>query len=203
MGVTATPPSLLEPLGQFAGKLFREDDALLVDPCLSAPVLNGLVSAGHLLKPAPGVFWRGQETPLGLSPPRAADLILFLYGENSGIGRTGANAVNGVGLSTQVPARESFAVPYPQAINLPRVILVDCSRHIGRIAAGLNFVEVTILEALRSCGSWEYDSGSGCRVLANEIRSGKLVADAARLLSGASSEDTSTLELLASVVELL
>jgi hypothetical protein len=203
MDVPVTTPFSLESLDKFAGRLFREVDALLVDPGLSDPVLNGLVSAGNLLKPAPGVFWRGRETPLGLSPPRAVDLILFLYGENSGIGLSGANAVNGVGLSTQVPARESFAVPYPQAINLPRVILVDCSRRTCRVEAGLSFVEVTILEALRSCSAWEYDSDSGCHVLVSRIRSRGLVVDNERLRRGAGSEDADALALLQGVLALL
>jgi len=109
-----------------------------------------LEAQGALTRVRRGLYWRGTETPLGMAPPRPADVVHKVFGP-TGVGPARTSAALALGLTTQVPRTPSFAVPYP-VDGIPRARLVERTRRTGRRAAKLRGAEVALLEVL---DSWE------------------------------------------------
>jgi hypothetical protein len=110
--------------------------------------LSRRVEAGDLRHVQKGLYWRGQETMLGMAPPAPLELVQELVGV-SGVGPAESSAALALGLSTQHPRREMFAVPTrPPTCADARLALKDRSAREGRRAQKLNSNEVAVLEVL-------------------------------------------------------
>jgi hypothetical protein len=83
-------------------------------------------------------------------PPRSL-ILREILGEGDVIGATSWQAANALGLSTQVPPRELLVVSRRHAPRgLPLVVMGTRAARTCRVVAGLNGLEVTVLEALAS-----------------------------------------------------
>lgn len=181
--------------------LFRASD-LPLHPDLDV-VLETLVTSGDIDRVAPGLYWRGSATRFGRISASARQIVTHLYGPRSGLGSAGLSAVNGLGLSTQVPGHESFAVPHPCGFERWGVRLVDRSHRAARAVERLSFVEVTILEALDDEDWWEYSPTRVYDRLAEVITRCGDEVDLARLERGAATEESATRAHLAGVLSRL
>jgi hypothetical protein len=114
-------------------------------------VLTDLARSGQLRRVRKGLYWRGQRTPLGMSPPPAQALIATLAG-TSGVGPAGLSAAHELRLSTQVPKRQQVAVPERPPADIGHIHFVSRANRRGRVDASLRPIEVALLEALNS---WE------------------------------------------------
>jgi hypothetical protein len=90
------------------------------------------------------------KTPLGMSYPSATSTLEAVYGKASGFGPAHLDAANLLGLTTQVSARPTFAVPYE--VDGLAMRLVSRPRRTGRALNRLSAHEVALLEVL---GDWE------------------------------------------------
>src|SRR5580700_4321999 len=72
--------------------------------------LSRLAEAGELRRVRRGLYWRGTPTRLGMAPPPPERLAGEVVG-GSGTGPGEWSAALALGLSTQVPRRETIAVP--------------------------------------------------------------------------------------------
>src|SRR5438552_1777811 len=79
-------------------------------PDAVAQTLGRLTRAGELRRVRRGLYWRGTPTRLGMAPPSPGRLAEEVVG-GSGTGPAGWSAALALGLSTQVPRRETIAVP--------------------------------------------------------------------------------------------
>ena len=114
--------------------------------------LSRLVEHGELLRVRNGLYWRGSETPLGMSPPNPREVV-SVYAEGLPVGPAGVSAANYLGLTTQVPRLPEYAAP---AI-VPDIDRIRIHRRAGRRAearrlARLAVAEVAFLEVL---DAWE------------------------------------------------
>lgn len=115
-------------------------------------VLTDLTRSGQLRRVRKGLYWRGQKTPLGMSPPPTQALIAALTG-NSGVGPAGLSAAHELRLSTQVPKRQEVAVPERPPADIGHIHFVSRANRRGRVDAALRPIEVALLETL---SSWEH-----------------------------------------------
>ena len=115
-----------------------------------ARTLSRLLNDGELVRVRRGLYWRGMKTPLGMSYPSATATLEAVYGKASGFGPAHLDAANLLGLTTQVGARPTFAVPYE--VDGLGMRLVIRSRRTGRVRSRLTANEVALLEVL---GDWE------------------------------------------------
>ena len=115
-----------------------------------ARTLSRLLNDGELVRVRRGLYWRGMKTPLGMSYPSAMATLEVVYGKASGFGPAHLDAANLLGLTTQVGARPTFAVPYE--VDGLAMRLVIRSRRTGRALNRLTAYEVALLEVL---GDWE------------------------------------------------
>lgn len=114
--------------------------------------LSRLVEHGELLRVRNGLYWRGSETPLGMSPPNPREVVA-LYADGLPTGPAGVSAANYFGLTTQVPRIPEYAAP---AI-VPDIDRIRIHRRSGRRAearrsARLAESEIAFLEVL---DAWE------------------------------------------------
>lgn len=113
-----------------------------------AQALSRLARADELRRVRRGLYWRGAPTPLGMAPP-PSDRFIHEVVNAPGTGPAGWSAGLALGLSTQVPRRETVAVP-GRAPRSPGVI-----RFVSRAASAkrrderLGPTEVALLEVLR------------------------------------------------------
>lgn len=114
--------------------------------------LSRLARAGELRRVRRGLYWRGTPTRLGMAPPpsyRLADEILG----GLGTGPAGWSAALALGLSTQVPRRETIAVPQRAPRNPGAAHFVSRAASTKRRDERLRPVEVALLEVLRD---WDF-----------------------------------------------
>jgi hypothetical protein len=110
--------------------------------------LSRLAAAGDLRHLRNGIYWRGVETPLGMTPARGEQIVCKLTGSRAAVGPAGWSAALELGLSTQHPNREIIAAPRRITGDLPRIEIKDRSRREERRLQRLNRTEVAILEVL-------------------------------------------------------
>ena len=117
----------------------------------SQHLLTDLAVRSELMRVRKGLYWRGVQTPLGMSPPHPDALVRELVG-SSAVGPAGLSAANALRLSTQVPRRAHVAVPAraPESTGLVR--FVSRPTRTARAKARLTPVDVALLETL---GDWE------------------------------------------------
>jgi hypothetical protein len=130
-------------------RFWRVDDFDLPRAAASRE-LSRLVDAGKLRHVRRGLYWRGQQTLLGMSGPSPDKLVMALVGRD-GVGPAEWSAALALGLTTQHPRNSIIAVPTrPPAVE-GRIELKDRRGREGRAANKLNWYEVAILEVL---GDW-------------------------------------------------
>jgi hypothetical protein len=108
--------------------------------------LSRLVAAGELVRVRKGLYWKGPKTRVGMPVPRPFEVALAVASHGSG--PAGLSAAHFLGLTTQVPAIETVAVPGRVPAPLPGVRFV--SRSIERRIARLTVAEVALIEVLRA-----------------------------------------------------
>lgn len=113
-----------------------------------AQTLSRLARAGELRRVRRGLYWRGASTRLGMAPPPPHRLTNEVVG-GPGTGPAGWSAALALGLSTQVPRRETIAVPGRAPRNPGAVHLVSRAASTKRHDERLRPVEVALLEVLR------------------------------------------------------
>ncbi len=158
MGKTQTPanigiaPTIRAGITKGGDRFWRPehfDD--LGNPNAVDQALADLHSAGELRRLRRGLYWRGRRTAFGMSRPPALDIISQITGLTSGFGPSGYSAALALGLSTQVPRNETFAIPMRTPTGLPEGIdVVSRSARRGRLDAKLRPQEVAWLEIAES-----------------------------------------------------
>jgi Family of unknown function (DUF6088) len=124
----------------------------LANPNAVDQALADLHTAGELRRIRRGLYWRGRRTAFGMAPPPATAIIEQITGLTYGIGPSGHSAALALGLSTQVPRVETFALPLRPPTGLPEGIrVVSRSARRGRLDAKLRPKEVAWLEI---AGTW-------------------------------------------------
>lgn len=110
--------------------------------------LSRLARAGELRRVRRGLYWRGAPTRLGMAPPPHGRLAGEVVG-SLGTGPAGWSAALALGLSTQVPRRETIAVPGRAPRNPGAVHFVSRAASTKRRDERLRSAEVGLLEVLR------------------------------------------------------
>ena len=194
-------------------KMEQNTDRLLSlrEVCSLAPVLDetavrealeGLVSSGRIHYPATDLYWCGTMTRLGPVPAQTYVVVMRVYEGVKGVGYAGLDAINRMHLSTQVTAREMYAVPFlVEGINAGALELVDRSDRPARRELG--FFEVTLLEALGERYEWEVRTGPGLARLVQVVGRSGVSLDAASLLRGAGDESEEVKELLGELLRMV
>lgn len=114
--------------------------------------LSRLVRAGELRRVRRGLYWRGAPTRLGMAPPPLDRLADEVAG-GPGTGPAGWSAALSLGLSTQVPRRETVAVPGRAPRDPGAVHFVSRAASTMRRDHRLRPAEVAVLEVLRDWDS--------------------------------------------------
>jgi len=107
--------------------------------------LSRLVAKGDVARVHRGLYWKGPHTPVGMPLPRAFDVGMAIAG--AGAGPASVSAAAYLGLTTQVPAGETIAVP--GRTPTPPAGARFVSRSIERRILALEPTEVAVLEVLR------------------------------------------------------
>ena len=117
------------------------------DPVNTA--LSRLLAEGKLRRVRKGLYWKGTETWLGMSPPSTEEVAIRVGGPGSG--PADVSAAHWLRLTTQVPTRFWTAVPSRAPKGWRWVRFTE--RSSGRRLRGLRPDEVAVMEVLRS-GPW-------------------------------------------------
>jgi hypothetical protein len=113
-----------------------------------AKALSRLAHAGELRRVRRGLYWRGTPTRLGMAPPPPARFVHEVI-DAAGTGPAGWSAGLALGLSTQVPRRETIAVPGRAPRNPGSVRFVSRAASSKRRDERLRPSEIALLEVLR------------------------------------------------------
>ncbi len=108
--------------------------------------LSRLCAAGELLRVRKGLYWKGVVTRLGMTRPRAEEVAIRVGGPGSG--PAGVAAAHWLGLTTQVPATFTTAVPIRAPKSWGSVRFTE--RSLGRRFRDLRPIEIAIVEVLRA-----------------------------------------------------
>lgn len=106
-----------------------------------------LETEGELVRVRKGLYWRGRKTILGMAPPSTAQVLAYLL-EDVTYGPSSYSAANLLGLTSQVPARETVAVTGRPPRDLDAVRFTQRSGRRGRNRQRLNAAEIAVLEVL-------------------------------------------------------
>lgn len=129
------------------GRFWRPED-FDASPEAVSKALARLSKAGELRRVRRGLYWRGHSTPLGMAPPPAGRFLEKMI-DAAGIGPAGWSAALALGVSTQVPRRETVAVPTRTPRNPGPVKIVSRAASTKRRDERLRPIEVAVLEVLR------------------------------------------------------
>lgn len=111
-------------------------------------VLSRLAHEGELRHVRHGLYWRGRQTLLGMSPPSTEALLGAIVGD-VGVGPASASAALALGLSAQHPRRDIVAVPGRVPRSMPENVDVRTRQgRRGRVMERLSWCEVGMLEVL-------------------------------------------------------
>ncbi|WP_454299552.1 hypothetical protein [Salana multivorans] len=165
---------------------FWEPGDLALSPSTAHHLLGELENRGELRRVRRGLYWRGTKTPLGMATP-PTDRLIEALAPGPGVGPAGQSAANLLHLSTQVARRALVAVPGRAPSDAGSVAFVSRAARTGRTAAGLNAVEVALLEVLDDWHTLlEVPPGDAAKQLSELLRSGNLRAE--RLAQAAATE---------------
>jgi hypothetical protein len=109
--------------------------------------LSRLENDGELVHIRRGLYWRGRRTAFGMARPTVMDIARAVT-ETPGIGPAGWSATNALGIATQLPGRETIAVPTRAPSGLDEVSWVSRGARRGRRDEKLSATEIAVLEAL-------------------------------------------------------
>lgn len=107
--------------------------------------LSRLCSAGELVRVRKGLYWKGVQTRLGTTRPSTEEVAIRVGGPGSG--PSGVAAARWLGLTTQVPATFTTAVPIRAPVPWGSVRFTE--RSLGRRFRDLRPIEVALVEVLR------------------------------------------------------
>lgn len=110
-------------------------------------LLTELTRSGELRRVRKGLYWRGRQTPLGMSPP-PPDAVISELAHGRGVGPAGLSAAHLLRLSTQVPRTSQVAVPARAPRSTGPITFVSRAARTGRRSAALTAAEVALLETL-------------------------------------------------------
>ncbi|MFP5333297.1 MAG: hypothetical protein ACLGHX_13180 [Acidimicrobiia bacterium] len=113
-----------------------------------AKALSRLAGEGKLQRVRRGLYWRGAPTRLGMAPP-PPDRVVHELVDEPGVGPAGWSAGLWLGVSTQVPRRETIAVPRRAPRSPGNVRIVSRAASTKRRDERLRYPEVALLEVLR------------------------------------------------------
>lgn len=147
MSDTSVAPEVRKRVLSVCDRFWRPED-FDGSPDAVAQTLSRLVRAGELRRVRRGLYWRGMPTRLGMAPPPPDRLAVEVAG-GPGTGPAGWSAALALGLSTQVPRRETIAVPGRAPRNPGAVHFVSRAASTKRRDERLRPVEVALLEVLR------------------------------------------------------
>lgn len=148
-------------------------------------LLTDLTKAGELRHVRKGLYWRGTQTPLGMSPPPAEALAAHIA-PAKGAGPAGLSAANMLRLSTQVPRKTQVAVPSRATRPTKTIEFVARPSRTCRRTADLNKIEVAVLEVLGDLSTSELSPRETWARLTEVIRSANVRPD--RLAKAAKTE---------------
>lgn len=149
---TGIAPTVRARIADADGFWRPEDFDDLGNPNAVDQALADLHTAGELRRIRRGLYWRGRQTAFGMSRPSNVDILEQITGLTHGIGPSGYSAALALGLSTQVPRDETFALPIRTPTGLPEGMkVVSRAARRGRLDAKLLPQEVAWLEI---AGSW-------------------------------------------------
>lgn len=118
-------------------------------PDAVAKALSRLAHSGEIRRVRRGLYWRGAVTALGMAPPPSHRLALKLISAG-GTGPAGLSAASFLGLTTQVPGRETIAVAGRAPRDPDRLVhFVSRAACVKRRESRLTQAEVALLEVLR------------------------------------------------------
>lgn len=117
-------------------------------PGAVAKTLSRLAEAGELRRVRRGLYWRGTPTRLGMAPPPPDRFANEVVG-GPGTGPAGWSAALALGLSTQVPRRETIAVPGRTPRSPGAIHFVSRAASTKRRDERLRPAEVALFEVLR------------------------------------------------------
>jgi hypothetical protein len=117
-------------------------------PDAVAKVLSRLARAGELRRLRRGLYWRGTPTRLGMALPPPDRFVHEVVGA-PGTGPAGWSAGLALGLSTQVPLRDTITVPGRAPRTSGTVHFVSRAASVKRRDERLRPTEVALLEVLR------------------------------------------------------
>jgi hypothetical protein len=117
-------------------------------PVSVAKALSRLTHAGELRRVRRGLYWRGRPTLLGMAPPSPGRVASEIV-PDTGKGPAGWSAGLALGLSTQVPRRETIAVPCRAPQSSGSVRFVSRAASVKRRDERLRPFEVALFEVLR------------------------------------------------------
>lgn len=168
-------------------------------PTAIAQTLSRMVRAGEIRRMRRGLYWRGAQTRIEMAPPASALFANELI-EGPGVGPARWSAALELGLSPQVPRRDTFAVP----TRAPRVtesfILVSRAASFKRRDEKPRPGEVALFEVLRDWNTLvEISNDDALAKIANFITTGALRPE--KLARAAETEPPRVRERLRSVFD--
>lgn len=142
-----------------------------------AQALSRLARAHELRRVRRGLYWRGAPTPLGMAPP-PSDRFVHEVVDTPGTGPAGWSAGLMLGLSTQVPRRETVAIPARAPRSPGAIRFVSRAASAKRRDERLRPTEVALLEVLRDWDSLvEVPDDTAVERIARLVDSGALRLD--------------------------
>lgn len=142
-----------------------------------AKTLSRLAHAAELRRVRRGLYWRGTPTRLGMAPP-PLDRIVYEVIDAPGTGPAGWSAALALGLSTQVPRRETIAVPGRTPRSPGSVLFVSRAASFKRRDERLRPPEVALLEVLRDWDALvEVPTDAAVERIADLVEAGSLRLD--------------------------
>lgn len=117
------------------------------DPHTVDKALQRMKASGQLRAVRRGLYYRGHMTGFGISRPSPDDIVAAVAGTR-GVGPAGLTAANELGLTTQMPGTDVYAVPRPAPRDLPSIRFVARPSRTARADAALRPIEVAVLEVL-------------------------------------------------------
>lgn len=152
-------------------------------PSAVTRALGRLTRSGELRHVRRGLYWRGTSTPLGMAPP-PADYLAKALAPSKGSGPAGLSAALLLGLSTQVPRRETIAVLARAPESTGALRFVSRAAATGRRSAALRPAEVALLEVLRDWDALvESPADEAMRRIVGLIGSGNIRPDRVAIAS--------------------
>lgn len=168
-------------------------------PHAVAKALSRLAHAGAVRRVRRGLYWRGAPTRLGMAPP-PPNLLAHEVIAIPGTGPAGWSAGLALGLSTQVPRRETIAVPGRAPRDPGTIKFVSRTASARRRDERLRPHEVALLEVLRDWNTFvEVPTGAAIARVAELAERGTLRLD--RVVRASATEPPRVRERLRRLLE--